>query len=54
MFYFHGRAIVFSTAFMIAFFPEGEVTKDNIIKDWKYHTNEMYKTNPIRYIESYL
>lgn len=54
-FYFHGRTIIFSSAFMIAFFPEGEVDKKyNVIKNWRYHTGEMYKTNPIRYIESYL
>lgn len=54
-FYFHGRAIIFSTDFMIAFFPKEEIDeKRNVIKDWKYHTTEMLKTNPIRYIESYL
>jgi len=53
--YFHGRAIVFSTDFIIAFFPKGEIDKErNIIKTWKYHTTEMLKTNPIRYIERYL
>lgn len=54
-FYFHGREIVFNIAFQKAFFPENEVDKKrNVIKDWKYHTAEMHKTNPIRYIESYL
>ena len=54
-FYFHGREIIFDVVFQKAFFPEGEIDKErNVIKDWKYHTAEMYKVNPIRYIESYL
>ena len=54
-FYFHGRAIVFDTGFQKTFFPKGEIDKKrNVIKDWKYHNAEMYKTNPIRYVESYL
>lgn len=55
VFFFHGREIVFSIEFLKAFFPEGEIDKErNVIKDYKYHRSEMYKTNPIRYIESYL
>ena len=55
MFYFHGREIIFDVSFQKAFFPEGEVDEErNVIKDWKYHTTEMCKKNPIRYIESYL
>ena len=54
-FYFHGREIIFDVAFQKAFFPKNEVDEErNVIKDWKYHTTEMCKINPIRYIESYL
>lgn len=55
MFYFHGREIIFDVSFQKAFFPKGEIDKKrNVIKDYKYHTAEMCKTNPIRYIEAYL
>ncbi len=55
IFYFHGREIVFSIEFIKAFFPANEVDKErNVIKDYKYHRAEMYKTNPIKYIEKYL
>jgi len=54
-FYFHGREIIFSMAFIKTFFPKNEVDKEkNVIKDYNYHTNAMLKTNPIRYVESYL
>lgn len=54
-FYFHGREIIFSFSFINAFFPKNELDKErNVIKDFKYHTNEMLKTNPIRYVEEYL
>lgn len=54
-FYYHGRQIIFDIPFIKAFFPEGETDeKRNVLKDWKYHTEEMLKRNPIKYIESYL
>lgn len=55
VFYFHGREIVFSIEFIRAFFPKNQVDeKLNVLKNPAYHKAQMYKTNPIKYIESYL
>lgn len=55
LFYFHGREIIFDIGFINTFFPKDEIDKKrNVIKNWKYHTDEMLKISPIKYIESYL